>query len=430
MNRSIPLLAAGSLLAAAAAWSAPANPNANEETKKLLAYLVGISGNKILSGQESMFSDGSFPSVRDQYVKQKTGKYPAVFATDLGDQRTNLAQTRGQAINNMIAYHKQGSIVALQYHMVQPDVEDGSGFDAMHIKGSTYTRIPEILTEGSALNQEYNKRLDELAGYFHTLESNGVAVMWRPFHEMNGDWFWWSYQDRFKDLWIYTYNYLTNTKKCNNLLCVFSVNWWGEGSTGKASPSFYYPGDAYVDILGCDVYTNYGHSYGKYVHDELLKLGGGKPIAFTENGPIPDVPALRADQPKWVYWLTWWGFENTVSGTQMNSDAAYTRVYGDPSVITQDEVSLPPIPVRPDPSGTDAGRIRVSYRPAGIAVTAPAGFDRLVLHSLQGRALALLPNSPEGSFIPGGRFPAGTYLLRAYAPNGHVDARIIIGSQR
>ena len=229
MNRSIPLLAAGTLLAAAAAWSAPANPNANDETKRLLAYLVGISGKKILSGQESMFSDGSFHSVRDQYVKQKTGKYPAVFATDLGGQRTNLAQTRGQAINNMIAYHKQGSIVALQYHMVQPDVADGSGFDAMHIKGSSYTMIPEILTEGSALNQEYNKRLDELAGYFHTLESNDVAVMWRPFHEMNGDWFWWSYQDRFKDLWIYTYNYLTNAKKCNNLLWVFSVNWWGQG---------------------------------------------------------------------------------------------------------------------------------------------------------------------------------------------------------
>lgn len=85
-----------------------------------------------------MFSDGSFPTVRDQYVKRKTGKYPAAFAPDPGDQQApNLAQTRGQAINNMIAYHKQGSIVALQYHMVQPDVADGSGFDAMHIKGRT-----------------------------------------------------------------------------------------------------------------------------------------------------------------------------------------------------------------------------------------------------------------------------------------------------
>ena len=185
-----------------------------------------------------------------------------------------------------------------------------------------------------------------------------------------------------------------------------------------------------MDILGCDLYTNYGHYYGKYVHDELLKLGGGKPIAFTENGPIPDVPALRADQPKWVFWLTWWGFENTVSGTQMNSDAAYTRVYGDPSVITQDEVSLTPVPVRPGEAAPDAGRISVSYRPDGIAFTAPAGFNRLVLHSLQGRALAPLPTSSAGGFIPGGRFPAGTYLLRAYAPNGHVDARIINGMQR
>lgn len=91
---------------------------------------VAISGGKILSGQESMYSDGSFPSGRDRYMNRKTGKYPAVSATDLGDQRTNLTQTRGQAIDNMIAYHKKGSIVALQYHMVQPGLADGSGFDA------------------------------------------------------------------------------------------------------------------------------------------------------------------------------------------------------------------------------------------------------------------------------------------------------------
>src|SRR3712207_8347183 len=65
-----------------------------------------------------------------------------------------------------------------------------------------------------------------------------------------------------------TYEYLTNTKKCNNLLWNFSVNWYGKGSTGKYGPDFYYPGHQYVDMLGSDIYTNYGHKYDKHVHED------------------------------------------------------------------------------------------------------------------------------------------------------------------
>ncbi len=401
------------LFAVAAPRAAPtSNPNATPEAKALLQYLISLSGHKILSGQESMFSDGSFPSARDKYVFQKAGKYPAVYASDFGDVGSGNVGDRNKVVANAIAYSKKGSIIELQYHMVQPDLADGAGFDAMHIKGSAYTKIGDILTPGSALNAVFNKRLDDLAGFFKTLQDNKVAVLWRPFHEMNGDWFWWSYQEKFKDLWIYTYNYLTNTKQCNNLVWVFSVNWYSQGATGKSSPDYYYPGPAYVDVLGCDVYTNYGHNYGKYVHDDLLKLGENRPIAFTENGPMPDIAALRLEQPMWVYWLTWWGFENSVNGVTMNADAMYAKNYGDESVLTQDEVNLANA-VRPAIRASRSGGIKVSYGRSGAVFDAPEGFDRISPYDLRGGTASR------------NHLSTGAYLLRAIGPAGHLDAKII-----
>ncbi|MBN1608224.1 MAG: hypothetical protein JW940_16450 [Polyangiaceae bacterium] len=69
----------------------------------------------------------------------------------------------------------------------------------------------------------------------------------------------------------------------------------------------------------------------------LLRIGGGSPIAFTENGVMPDIGTLGSSQPKWVYWATWWGFEGSDIG---NTNQLYSRVYGSERTLTQDEVQL------------------------------------------------------------------------------------------
>ncbi len=294
---------------------------------------------------------------------------------------------------------------------IQPDLADGSGFSAMNIKGSTYTKIPDILTSGSALNKEFNKRLDELAGYFKTLESNKIAILWRPFHEMNGDWFWWSYQDRFKDLWIYTFDYLTKTKQCNNLLWVFGVNWYSNGSTGKAAPEFYYPGHQYVDVLGCDFYTEYGHAYDKRVHDALRTLGGNKPIAIAENGTMPDLTTLRIEQPYWVYWSTWWGFEGAGKG---NTDALYTKNYSLAAVITQDEVNHTSVPA--PLSEPSHGNI--------FSLLTPNRKDRFDVYTLTGRRIALFRAlRGKGVFD---HASAGMYLVKSVEEGGGKAVRIVV----
>jgi mannan endo-1,4-beta-mannosidase len=394
----------------------PSNLNATIETRMLLQYLIDISGKQVLSGQESMFSDGAFPSSRDKYVNGKTGKYPAIYTSDFGDVNKSNLTDRSKVVSNIQKYAAKGSIIALQYHMIQPDLEDGSGFSAMNIKGSTYTKIPEILKEGSTLNKTFTARLDELAGYFNTLEKAHIAVMWRPFHEMNGDFFWWSFQDKFKDLWIYTWKYLTETKKCNNLLWVFGVNYYADApATSKQSPSFYYPGHEYVDVLGCDFYTEYGHKYDKRIHDELRTLGGGKPIGISENGTMPDVPTIRKEQSYWSFWSTWWGFEGSDKG---NTDALYKKNYDYPAVITQDE--LPADKLHPSTSVKESihytsipdalQQIQASFVNGKITLSNIPSGSIVEIYAQNGVKIAICKSSTK--FFTASGLPPGIYIVK------------------
>lgn len=410
--------------------AAPCNPNACAEAKALYQFLQDISGKQILSGQESMLSDG-VPSSRDRYIFERVGKYPAVYCTDFGDVgKTNLTDRR-KVVSNCVKYSDSGSIIAIQYHMIQPDVADGSGFDAMHIKGSTYNKIGEILTEGSALNTEFKKRLDEIAGYFSTMQERGVAVLWRPFHEMNGDFFWWSYQDRFKELWKYTWKYLTETKKCNNLLWVFGVNHYPQGASGKAAPSYYYPGHEYVDVLSVDIYTEYGHKYEKRVHDDLRTLGGGKPIAIAENGTMPDIGAIKADQPYWTYWCTWWGFEGSNKG---NTDALYNKNYSDPSVLTRDELPHDKLhsPISAAGQGLETarppaiGRTRIVNGAYCLSVDTHGACGRIAFYSVDGKLTAAIYPSSGG--VPFRCVPSGIYAAKA--SDGNMSTLRLVTIQR
>jgi hypothetical protein len=323
------------------------NPDADCAARSLLDYLYEITGTCTLSGQESMSYDtpqaGSFPSSRDAYVQQRTGKFPALYSSDFGDFGESNLQDRQRVVDNVRAYASRGSVIQLHYHMIQPDQPDGSGFETMagFTADSPYpaSNIDRILTVGDSLNTEHLRRLDEIAGYLGQLQDAGIAVLWRPYHEMNGDWFWWGQQARFRELWIQQWERFTNVHHLNNLVWVFSVNHWSSG--WGIGPDEYYPGDEYVDVLGVDIYTEYGHTFDTNVHDSLFSLGGGKPIAITENGEMPDIPAIQDAQPSWVYWATWWGFEDAASG---NTDADYASVYGAERTLTQDEVDLPGCP--------------------------------------------------------------------------------------
>jgi mannan endo-1,4-beta-mannosidase len=154
--------------------------------------------------------------------------------------------------------------------------------------------------------------MDILAQGLQELKDNGVVVLWRPFHEMNGGWFWWGGQDpqTFHKLWRQMFDYFTKTKKLDNLIWVYGPN---HGPKTAA----YYAGDRYVDLVGLDAYTDFvdrGHIKG---YDEVVALG--KPFGFSEFGPHgPQNPpgdydyrkliaGIMKDFPRTTYFLCWNG---------------------------------------------------------------------------------------------------------------------------
>jgi len=134
-------------------------------------------------------------SVQPRLLRQPARRQvPALYSSDFGDVGTTNLGDRQRVVDNAKAYAQKGSIIQLHNHMIQPDQPDGAGFDVMHAFNGDYSRsnIDKMLTSGDSLNTELLRRIDGIAGYLGQLKDAGIAVLWRPYHEMNGGWFWWA----------------------------------------------------------------------------------------------------------------------------------------------------------------------------------------------------------------------------------------------
>ena len=323
--------------------------NAAPSSASQLLNLVRNTGNsnQILSGQESLVWGTHdqfghlYPTQFDEHALNATGEMPAIFASDFGDFRGSDVGRRYKTRDLALRYANEGSIVSLSYHMCAPDYNDGCGDDfgqGIKLPGYSSSKIDQILTPGTSLNRTHMQRLDEVAGYLLDLKRAGVPVLWRPFHEMNGDWFWWGQQPRYKELWIQMYNHF-QAKGLDNLVWVWSVNYWWKNNA-EENPNLYYPGSQYVDVLGVDIYEDFAHGHRFVPNDAqhvdiyngIKAVDRSKPIGISENGLIPDWPSLSRTQPDWAFYITWWGYE------EHSSPQRYQNNYNSGLVLTQDDL--------------------------------------------------------------------------------------------
>jgi mannan endo-1,4-beta-mannosidase len=185
------------------------------------------------------------------------------------------------------------------------------------------------------LNTAFKSELDAIAARFAVLQDNGVVVMWRPLHEMDGSWFWWGNKDttQFKNVWIYMFNYLTTTKGLHNILWIYSPN--------ASLYMNWYPGDQYVDIVGVD-------SYG-YTSSNMATFGGysgslSKPFAITEYGPCSASgctspvnlsnlgTSILTVMPKTAFWVNW------AENFSLSYNSGASTLLNAANVITRDEI--------------------------------------------------------------------------------------------
>ena len=298
----------------------PIDPEATAETRALYARLHQLEG--VMFGHQDDLAYGvtwkDEPGRSD--VKEVAGAYPAVYGWDVGDLGNEGATENLDGVNfeKMKGWIKEGyergGVITISWHMDNLATGGGS-WDT--------TRVVADMLPGGAHHDAYRRVLDRFARFAGDLQTDGFLGLWggervplifRPYHEMSGGWFWWgtgnAEPEDYKQLWRFTVDYLREEKDLHHVLYAYST----DTITWMDDPSAYYrfyPGDDYVDILGFDDYHTLSDSGGVARMAENLRWlaqeanSRDKVAAFTETGleGIPDatwwtekvLPALKAD---------------------------------------------------------------------------------------------------------------------------------------
>ena len=309
----------------------PANPNANDSARAILKYFQSLeprTGKRLVSGQFSNFGNMANLRLLNE-IQRKTGRWPALLGVDYAE-----AGSIGNAAPNRTAieYWSQGGLVTLSAHLYSPARTNESG--GLRDKG---VDLATLLETNSETHVRWLRELDQVAGGLQELQKAGVVVLWRPFHEMNGGWFWWGGKDpaTFVRVWHQMFDYFTRTKGLNNLLWVYAPN---HGTNSAA----YYPGDNYVDLIGLDAYTDFIDTNHITGYAEIARIN--KPFGFTEFGPHgPSNPpgnydylrfleGIAKDFPRTVFFMSWndkWS---------LGSNSNVTEFLSDPRVINREDL--------------------------------------------------------------------------------------------
>jgi mannan endo-1,4-beta-mannosidase len=312
----------------------PANPRANAKAREILGYfqsLSGRSGKHVLSGQFTDFGRRANLQIMTS-IHDKTGHWPAILGADYADfGRGGLTwQAPNQAA---IDYAKQGGIISISAHLYNPVRTNGGG---LRDKG---VALGDLLKPDTDTHRRWMVELDQLAEGLQELKRAGVVVLWRPFHEMNGGWFWWGAKEPavFIQVWRHMFDYFSQEKGLDNLLWVYGPN----HGTNTAQ---YYAGDRYVDMVGLDAYTDAVDRQHIKGYEAVAALP--KPFGFTEYGPHgPQNPpgnydyrrfleGVLRDFPRTTFFMSW----NAKWSLATNENT--TELLNHPAVLNRED--LPP----------------------------------------------------------------------------------------
>ncbi len=330
---AVPSFSRGQLSAVnpAAPAAEPVDRNATPEARALLHEIDSLSGHYTLTGQHN------FPNHVSRWtdrVYDLTGKYPALFGQDFGfsggDDKDSV-EGRPSMIEEVKRQYRNGSVIALCWHAVRPTDDEPVTFRDSVQGHLTDFEWNELLTPGTNLNARWIAQVDVIAGYLRQLQEAGVPILFRPYHEMNGNWFWWGGRPGphgSAALYRMLYDRFVNYHHLNNLVWVWNVN---SPSENAGDVALYDPGPQYADIYAIDIYGEFKQSY----YDQMLALAGNKPMALAEVGAMPTLDVL-AQQPRWTYFMMWSGMaegSNPPDRLQTNFHAPNLLTRGDQALV-------------------------------------------------------------------------------------------------
>lgn len=313
------------------------DPNATPETKAVFAGLRRLAPDKTLSGMQSASTGGLF-QLRDDGrvdwnaedgvksdVRTLCGAGPGVYGFDVAgvvgdwwrdlpeDERQKLmAKSRAQQIEHSRLIWERGGIVTLSWHAANPITNEGYRDGPRELWrivpeekcAEVEEAVPDLEGCGSHWDV-FSPKVDILVEHFKNMkteEGTPIPIIWRPWHENSGGWFWWGadknaderYQVVFRAIWSWMVNHFQD-EGVNNLLWAISPNGHGGWEPMDAEKYLSYgPEPTQVDIFGYDFYgTDLNRqeepSWGSAVLDEMamvvdLARQYDKVAAFTEGG--------------------------------------------------------------------------------------------------------------------------------------------------
>ncbi|MBC7886445.1 MAG: beta-mannosidase [Ferruginibacter sp.] len=310
------------------------DPQATGETKALYQNLHKLSKKHILFGHQHATEYGhGWSGDKDRSdVKSVTGSHPAVIGVDFsglsGRPEAMMENTRESLRKNIAATYNRGGITTISWHFSNP--VSAGGF---YWKDSVSLPAVKYIIPGGLQHEKYKSILRSIGEFVKTVKGDdgkAVPMIFRPFHEFDGDWFWWGKShctaEEFTSLWKFTVTYLRDSVGVHNFIYAFSPDC---KFNTEAEYLERYPGNEWVDMVGMDNYADFGRD-GKYNLDSgIMKLTivsgyakkANKLAAFTETGleSIPNtswwtetlLKALKSKKMRLAYVLVWRNDKNS-----------------------------------------------------------------------------------------------------------------------
>ena len=299
---------AGGIVSAMWHWNVPDNDPYNgikllEEQYDLgiwISCVISLNGNDVNNFTKIRFSISDVEDDAQILIQEKEngGNISSVMiSSDMTEYVLELTDEIKEKIKDGFVLNGKSctvtSIDLLDYTL---------GFYVPGAGSSSTTFDPsKVLEENSWQHKFFYDDLKKLADYMKPISDAGIPVIWRPFHEASGGWFWWAAggPEVYKQLWQMMYKYLIEERELNNLIWVWT-------SDSKGNDEEWFPGNEYVDIIGRDLYDV--SDVDEFVN-EFYNLAEKYPnmmIALTECGRISNISDIWEAGAKWAWFMPWY----------------------------------------------------------------------------------------------------------------------------
>ena len=302
-----------------------ANRNSNPQTQALYRYLTDLYGTKIIAGQQESTWMGS-ENYEFDIICNASGKLPAIRGLDYMNDDFRGVNRRAQE------WFKRGGIVTICWHC-------GADFRGSH-RESLRSNLDwqNALSSGTPENKKLLEGMDKAARALAQLQDEGVTVLWRPFHEFDGGWFWWGKgsPEDFVQLWRMMYRRYTETFHLNNLIWVW---------TAQTGDDVWYPGDEFVDIVGRDNYAALQYPLMKEFK-LLQKTYPNKMITLAECGSGDEVKMSLLSRiweqgSRWSWFMTWYDYDYNHGNSEEHkfaNEAWWQDAFAQPYVVSREQI--------------------------------------------------------------------------------------------